>query len=53
MTRWLKEHDAKILEDAARIVRRRKVTPEGMSRAAFCRVLLAEADALRQEARDV
>jgi hypothetical protein len=43
--------DALALEQAARAIRRRVKKPAGISTSAFCRVLLAEASALRAEAR--
>lgn len=47
----MKKTDAEALEQAVRVIRRRKVDPEGMSRAAFCRVLMVEADKLYSEIR--
>lgn len=52
LIRYVRLEEAASLEEAARVIRRRKVNPEGMSRAAFCRVLLAEAEIARREGRD-
>ena len=46
-----REHDARVLDEAARIVRRRLKKPAGISTALFARTLLIEADRLRSEAR--
>jgi hypothetical protein len=51
LNRYMRLQEAAALEEAVRVVRRRKVNPEGMSRAAFCRVLLIEADIARAEAK--
>lgn len=53
MAAYLKRDDAHALEEAAKIIRRRLVCPEGMSRAAFCRTLTDEASKLRAEAREL
>lgn len=48
-----REHDAHMLDEAARVVRRRLAQPGGIPTAKFCRVLTAEAVALRAEARAI
>ena len=40
--------DARTLEDAVRIIKRRRVIVPGISRNALCRVLTTEADSLRR-----
>ena len=53
MKAYLRDMDADALEAAVRVVRRRMKKPAGISTAAFCRALLAEASVLRQEAREI
>lgn len=48
-----REHDARVLDEAARIVRRRMKKPAGISTALFCRTLTTEASVLRSEAREI
>lgn len=49
----MKEQDVRSLEEAVRIVRRRRtIAPgRGMTREAYCSVLLAEIDAIKDEIR--
>jgi hypothetical protein len=50
------EHDARVLDEAARIIRRRIKSPEkpaGASIALFCRTLTTEASMCRSEARAI
>lgn len=48
-----REHDARVLDEAAKIARRRMKKPAGVSTALFCRTLTDEASDLRAEAREL
>lgn len=49
----MKEFDARVLEDAARIARRRGLRADRSSIAALCRALTDAASELRAEAREI
>jgi hypothetical protein len=48
---FMAKEDAHVLDEAARIIRRLRVQPEGTSRAAFCRTLEVTARLRRLDAQ--